>query len=204
MAEKKINPVVKMALELGPIVLFFVAYLKLKDRIFTIGGTEYEGFIIVTAGFIPLLVISTLILWRLTGHLSRMQIATLVLVVLFGGLSVWLNDDRFFKMKPTMIYVLFGGTLGFGILRGQSYLKYVMEEMMPLAHDGWMLLTRRLTVFFLGLALANEVVWRFSTTETWVYFKTFGLSAAVFLFFMTQGGLLQKYALSEDGAAEDA
>ena len=204
MAHKKINPILKMALELGPIVVFFIAYLKLKSQTFTIGGTEYEGFIVVTAGFIPLLILSTGVLWCLTGHLSKMQIATLVLVVVFGGLSVWLNDDRFFKMKPTMIYLLFGGTLGFGLLRGQSYLKYVMEEMMPLAHEGWMILTRRLAAFFLGLALANEVVWRTMTTESWVYFKTFGLSAAVFLFFMTQGGLLQKYALSDDGAAEDA
>ena len=204
MAHKKINPILKMALELGPIVVFFIAYLKLKSQTFTIGGTEYEGFIVVTAGFIPLLILSTGVLWCLTGHQSKMQIATLVLVVVFGGLSVWLNDDRFFKMKPTMIYLLFGGTLGFGLLRGQSYLKYVMEEMMPLAHEGWMILTRRLAAFFLGLALANEVVWRTMTTESWVYFKTFGLSAAVFLFFMTQGGLLQKYALSDDGAAEDA
>ncbi len=133
---KKINPLLKMGLELGPIVAFFVAYLRLRDKTFLIGGTEYEGFILVTAGFIPLMILSTTILWKLTGHLSKMQIATLVLVVIFGGLSVWLNDDRFFKMKPTMIYLLFGGALGIGLLRGQSYLRYVMEEMVPLTHGG--------------------------------------------------------------------
>lgn len=196
--KKKINPLLKMGLEMGPIIVFFVAYLKLREETFLIGGTEYAGFIVVTAGFIPLMILSTGILWKLTGHLSKMQVATLVLVVIFGGLSVWLNDDRFIKMKPTMIYLLFGGSLGIGLLRGQSYLKYVMEEMMPLKEEGWMLLTKRLTAFFLGLAVLNEIIWRTQTTDIWVYFKTFGLSAAVFAFFMTQGGLLQKYALEED------
>lgn len=198
MADKKINPILKMVLELGPIVAFFVAYLRLKDKTFAIGGTEYDGFILATAGFIPLMILSTGLLWRLTGKLSRMQIATLVLVVLFGGLSVWLNDDRFFKMKPTMIYLLFGGSLAVGLMRGQSYLKYVMEEMMPLEDEGWMLLTKRLAAFFLGLAVANELVWRLMTTETWVYFKTFGLSAAIFVFFMTQGSLFQKYGIEDE------
>ena len=194
----KINPLLKMGLELGPIVAFFVAYLKLRDETFLIGGTEYEGFILVTAGFVPLMILSTGILWRLTGHILKMQIATLVLVVIFGGLSVWLNDDRFFKMKPTMIYLLFGGALGIGLLRGQSYLRYVMEEMVPMTHEGWMILTKRLTAFFLGLAVLNEVIWRTQSTDTWVYFKTFGLTAAVFVFFMTQGGVLQKYATDEE------
>jgi intracellular septation protein len=199
MAEtKEINPFLKSALEFGPVLVFFIAYLKLKERTFTIGGTDYEGFIVVTAAFIPLLILSTGALWWLTGKLSRMQVATVILVVVFGGLSVWLNDDRFFKMKPTMIYLLFGGLLGFGLMRGQSYLKYVMEEMMPLEDAGWMILTRRMMFCFLGLALANEVIWRSLSTETWVYFKTFGLTAAVFVFFMAQGKLFQKYGLDKD------
>jgi len=195
---KDINPFLKTALELGPVVVFFIAYLRMKDRVFTIGGTEYDGFIVVTAAFIPLLIASTGFLWWLTGKLSRMQVATLVLVIVFGGLSVWLNDDRFFKMKPTMIYLLFGGILGFGLLRGQSYLRYVMEEMMPLEDRGWMILTRRLMLFFFGLAVLNELIWRTMTTETWVYFKTFGLTAAVFAFFMTQGRLFQTYGIDKD------
>lgn len=198
MAEKKINPVLKMVLEIGPIVAFFVAYLRMRDQTFTVGGTEYDGFILATAGFIPLLTLTTLILWKLTGKISKMQFATLVLVVVFGGLSVWLNDERFFKIKPTMIYLLFGGILGFGLLRGQSYLKVVMEEMMPLKEEGWMLLTKRLTYFFFGLAALNEIIWRTQTTDTWVYFKTFGLTAAVFAFFMTQGKIFQDYAIEED------
>lgn len=190
---KEINPFLRSALEYGPVLLFFLAYLRLKDRQFLIGGTEYDGFIVVTAAFIPLLVAATGLLWMLTGRISRMQVATVVLVVIFGGLSVWLNDDRFFKMKPTMIYLLFGGILAVGLMRGQSYLKYVMEEMVPLQDAGWLILTRRLMLCFFGLAVANEIVWRSFPTETWVYFKTFGLTTAVFVFFMSQGRLFQTY-----------
>ncbi len=197
--QKKINPMLKMALELGPIVLFFVAYTRLRDRTFDIGGQAYDGFIVATALFIPLIVVTTLILWKLTGHLSKMQIATVVLVVVFGGLSVWLNDDRFFKMKPTMIYTLFAGVLGFGLLRGKSYLRFVMEEMMPLEHEGWMILTRRLALFFAGLAVLNEVIWRTMSTDAWVNFKTFGLTIAIFAFFMAQGKVIQTYSIPQDG-----
>ena len=193
MAKTKINPMLKVALEMGPIVAFFIGYLKLKDSSFLIAGTEYQGFIVVTAAFIPLMVLSSAILWKLTGHLSKMQVVTLVLVIVMGSLSVWLNDDRFFKMKPTMIYLLFGGVLGFGLLRGKSYLKVVMEEVLPMRQEGWMLLTKRLCLFFLGLALLNEAIWRTQSTENWVYFKTFGLTAGVFVFFISQSGLFQKY-----------
>ena len=199
---KKLHPGVKLGLELGPIALFFAGYVYLKDRVFSIGGTEYDGFIVVTALFIPLMVLTTGILWWLTGKLSKMQIATVVLVVLFGGLSVWLNDERFFKMKPTMIYLLFGGILGFGLLRGQSYLRVVMEEALPMQDEGWMILTRRLCAFFFGLAVLNEAIWRTMSTEAWVNFKTFGLTAALFLFFMTQGGVLSRYGIEKDRDGE--
>ncbi|WP_297340032.1 inner membrane-spanning protein YciB [Pseudophaeobacter sp.] len=197
-AAKKINPTLKMVLELGPVVLFFIGYIKLREEVFLIAGQEYKGFIIITAAFIPLMVLSTLALWKLTGHLSKMQLATLVLVVFMGGLSVWLNDERFFKMKPTLIYLLFGGALGIGLLRGQSYLKLVMEELMPLEHEGWMILTRRICLFFLALAVANEVIWRSFSTDTWVYFKTFGLPVAMFAFFMFQGHVFQKHGIPDE------
>ncbi|WP_186766543.1 inner membrane-spanning protein YciB [Puniceibacterium confluentis] len=197
MPERKINPTLKTALELGPVLLFFVAYLWLKDETFNIAGTAYAGFIIVTAGFIPVIIASTAALWALTGKLGRMQVVTVVLITVFGGLSVWLNDDRFFKMKPTLIYLLFGGILGVGLLKGESYLKFVMEGLMPLEQAGWMLLTKRVCALFLGLALANEVIWRSMSTETWVYFKTFGLTAAIFVFFFTQGGLFKRYGIEK-------
>ncbi len=197
---KKVNPFVKLALELGPIVVFFIAYGRMKDQTFTYNGTDYNGFIVVTALFVPLLAITTFILYRLSGKISVMQIMTLLIVVVFGGLSVWFNDERFFKMKPTMIYLLFAGMLGFGLMRGQSYLQLVMDEAMPLKHEGWMILTKRITLFFLALAVTNEVVWRTMSTDAWVNFKVFGLTAAVFVFFMTQGKLMQKYAIEEDEA----
>ncbi len=199
MAEKRpINPILKLALELGPVVVFFIAYFRLKDQVFTIGGTDYAGFIMVTAAFIPLMVVSTGLMWWLTGHLSKMQVFTVVLVVIFGGLTVWLNDPKFIKMKPTILYVAFGGTLGFGLLRGKSYLRIVLEGAMPLEHAGWMILTRRLTLFFFALAITNELVWRLMSEAAWVNFKTFGLTAAIFVFFMTQSKLMKDYGIEED------
>ncbi|PKQ12120.1 MAG: intracellular septation protein A [Alphaproteobacteria bacterium HGW-Alphaproteobacteria-1] len=192
----------KPALEFGPILGFFAAYLWLKDRTFEIAGTEYAGFIVVTAGFIPVFLLAMGLLWRLTGHLSRMQVVTAALIVVFGGMSVWFNDPRFFKMKPTLIYLLFGGVLGVGLLRGQSWLQSVMEGVMPLTDRGWMILTRRLMLFFFGLAVLNEAIWRTQSEEIWVYFKTFGLTAAIFVFFMTQGRLFRDHA-SPDDAAKD-
>jgi len=201
MAEKSINPMMKTALELGPVVLFFIGYLRVKDRVFTIGGNDYEGFIVVTAAFIPLLLLSTGILWMLTGKLSRMQIVTAVLVVVFGGLSVWFNDERFFKMKPTIIYLLFAAILGFGLLRGKSYLASVMDGMMPLKNEGWMILTKRMALFFFGLAVLNELIWRNLSTDIWVNFKTFGLTLAIFAFFMAQTRLFSTY--SDETPEED-
>jgi len=203
MAGRQINGALKTALELGPLIAFFVAYLWLKNRVFVLGGIEYDGFVVVTAGFIPVFLISIALLWRLTGHLSRMQVVTAVLIVIFGGLSVWFNDPRFFKMKPTIIYLLFGGVLGLGLLQGRSYLQAVMGELMPLDHAGWMILTRRLTFFFLTLAALNELVWRTQGEEAWVYFKTFGLTAAIFLFFITQGKLFRDHALENDDETSD-
>lgn len=197
MSDKSPSTALKTGLELGPILGFFVAYLWLKDRVFTIGGTEYDGFVVVTAGFIPVFLLSMALLWKLTGHLSKMQIVTAVLIVVFGGLSVWFNDPKFFKMKPTLIYLIFAGVLGFGLLRGRSYLQSLMDAMLPLTDAGWMILTRRLALFFFGLAVLNELVWRTQTEEMWVYFKTFGLTAAIFLFFMTQGKLFSEHSSEE-------
>ncbi|WP_290690887.1 MULTISPECIES: inner membrane-spanning protein YciB [unclassified Haematobacter] len=202
MAVRKINPWLKLALELGPVLLFFVGYMRIKDQSFVIGGTSYDGFILMTAAFIPVMIVCTAILWALTGHLSRMQVLTLVLVTVFGGLSVWLNDERFFKMKLTIIYLLFAGVLGVGLLQGKSYLRFLMDEVVPMREEGWMILTRRVFVFFLLIAVANEVIWRTLSTEVWVNFKTFGLTLAVFAFFITQGKLFERYAVREEEPGE--
>jgi len=184
----------KLALDIGPVLAFFAGYLALRDRSFPVAGQEYDGFILVTAAFVPLILLTTWLTKRLTGRLSKMQIVTAVLVVVFGGLTVALNDERFFKMKPTVIYLLFAGALGVGLLRGRSYLQLVMDEALPLTPVGWMILTRRIALFFLGLAIANEAIWRTMSTDAWVNFKTFGLTFALFAFFMAQGGLLRRHA----------
>lgn len=196
--KKKISSGVKTALELGPVLAFFVAYLWTQDDIYTVNGVEYGGFIVVTALFIPLMLACTGTLWWLTGKLSRMQVMTLVLVVVMGGLSVWLNDERFLKMKPTIVYGAFTLILGIGLLRGQSYLKVVMGDMLPMAKEGWMKLTRRVTVFFALMAASNEIVWRTQTTEFWVYFETFAMPVAFFAFFMAQSALFVDYATIGD------
>lgn len=198
----KIRPWVKMGLELGPIILFFLVFGRLKDKTFTILGTEYSGFIVTTALFVGLIILTSSILWKLEGHLSKMQIVTLVIVIVMGGLSIWLNEERFIKMKPTLIYAVFAGALLFGLLRGQSYLRMMMEEGLPMRPEGWMKLTWRFALFFLALALANELVWRNVSTETWVTFKTFALTLAPMAFIMAQYGLIQRYALPEDETAK--
>lgn len=198
MTPRKINPYVKLALELGPIVLFFAGFRFLKDGTYHILGRDYSGFILMTAIFVGVIVLCSAILWKLTGHLSKMQLMTLVLVLVMGSLSVYLNDERFIKMKPTLLYLAFGSVLGVGLLRGQSYLKLVMEEALPLQPEGWMILTRRLCAFFFGLAIANEVIWRFFSTEIWVDFKTFGLTAALFLFFMAQSKVIERYSVEAE------
>ena len=193
MKKRDVNPVLKFLLELGPLVIFFIIYGRIKDKVFSIFGVDYQGFIIATGVFIPILLLSILVLWILSGKIAKMQIITALLVVIFGGLTIWFNDDRFFKMKPTIIYLLFGGILSFGLLRKKSYLEYVMEDMLPLESIGWVILTKRVAIFFLSLALLNELIWRNMSTDSWVNFKTFGLTGAVFIFFVAQNGLIQKY-----------
>lgn len=194
MSDKTIQPWVKTTLEMGPVILFFIFYSKLKNNEYVLLGETYEGFIVATALFIPVLLIATAILYFLTGKLSKMQVFTAVLVVVFGGLGIWFNDEKFFKMKPTIIYLLFGGILGFGLFKGQSYLQIVMDGALPMSNDGWMILTKRFMLFFFGLAIANEVIWRSLSTDIWVNFKTFGLPLAMFVFFITQAKVISKYS----------
>ncbi|MEM6407038.1 MAG: inner membrane-spanning protein YciB [Pseudomonadota bacterium] len=192
--EKQISQGLKLALDLGPVLLFFAAYTRLKDEVYTIGGTDYDGFIVVTAAFVPVLLASIAILWKLTGKISRMQVMTAILVIFFGGLTVWFNDEKFFKIKTTIVYGFFATILGIGLLLKKSWLEYIMDDFLPLTNEGWMIFTKRLTAAFAALAVANEVVWRTMSTDTWVKIETFGFPLALFVFFMSQSWLFQKYA----------
>jgi intracellular septation protein len=204
MQARKVNPFVKLALELGPVIGFFIAFGRMKDNTYTLFGNSYSGFITVTAGFVVVMVLATGLLWWLSGKLSKMQLVSLGLVVVMGGLSVYLNSELFIKMKPTLLYLFFAAVLGAGLLRGKSLLRDVMDEALPLLPEGWMILTRRLALFFAALAVANEVVWRLMSTQAWVNFKTFGLTLAMFAFFAAQSKMLEKYSSAPPQPPQDS
>ena len=191
--KKEINPFLKQVLELGPPLAFFFIYLRLRDDSFLIGDIEYSGFIIATLIFVPLMLAAMGILWYLTGKLSRIQIFPAIMVIFFGGLTAWFNDERFFKMKTTLVYGFFSIMLGIGLLQGKSYLAYILDEMLPMRHEGWMILTRRLCGCFAVLAIANEFVWRTMSTDLWVKIETFAFPIALMAFLMLQFNLLQNY-----------
>lgn len=194
LAEKKqINPVVKQVLELGPPLAFFGLYLWLKEDTFTFAGTEYSGFIVATVLFVPILLVAMGILWALTRELSRMQVFTAIMVIFFGALTAWFNDERFFKMKTSLVYGFFALLLGIGLMRGKSYLAYVLSDAIDMQHEGWMILTRRLALGFLALAVANEIIWRTMSTDLWVKIETFGFPIALFVFIWSQFALLHPY-----------
>jgi len=195
MAERKINPILKQVLELGPTLVFFLVYMRIKDQSFSFGGTEYSGFIVAALVMVPLLLVAMATLWLLTGTISRMQVFVAVMVIFFGGLTAWFNDERFFKMKTTIVYGIFALILWAGLLRGRSLLQWVMAEALPMKPEGWMILTRRLMLMFAALAVANEVIWRTQSTELWVKLETFAMPAALFLFLMLQFMLLQRFMI---------
>ncbi|MFQ6553226.1 inner membrane-spanning protein YciB [Aestuariibius insulae] len=198
MAKRDVNPFVKQVLELGPTVAFFILYMRIRDENFAFGGVDYSGFIVATLASVPILLVAMGVLWYLTGELSRMQIFTAFMVIFFGGLTAWFNDERFFKMKTSIVYGCLATILGIGLLRGKSPLAWVMGEMLAMSEEGWMILTRRLAVFFVVLAAANEFVWRTMSEETWVKIETFGFPAALFVFIWLQIVSLQKYMPEEE------
>lgn len=195
MSEQKLGPWVKQALELGPTLVFFVVYMRIKDDSFVLAGTTYSGFIVAALVLIPLLLVSIATLWWLTGSLSRLQIFTAFMVLFFGGLTAWFNDETFFKMKTTIVWGSFALILGLGLLRGKSLLEWVMGDSMPMKPEGWMILTRRMTLMFAAMAVANEVIWRTQTTELWVKLETFALPGALMVFLFVQVMMLQKFLI---------
>jgi intracellular septation protein len=198
MSEKQINPILKQVLELGPTLVFFLIYLRIKENTYTVAGTEYSGFIVATLIFVPILLFAMGILWALTKKLSRMQVFTAFMVIFFGGLTAYFNDERFFKMKTTIVYGVFVAILGIGLLRGRSYLEWVMGEFLPMQREGWMILTRRVTAMFFVLAIANEFVWRTMSTEAWVKIETFAFPIALFLFLWAQIVALQRFLIEPE------
>lgn len=195
---------IKPALEFAPIIIFFVAYrFAPVEADATDTERQLAQVLFATAVFIPVILASLAASWVLLKSLPKMAILTAVVVVVFGGLTLWLRDDTFIKMKPTVIYLTFAAILGFGLMRGQSYLAYMLESALPLSHEGWMIFTKRFALMFVGLAVANEAVWRLSDTDTWVSFKTFGLPVLMMAFMLAQGKLFSQH-LVEPEKSEDS
>ncbi|MCB1391036.1 MAG: septation protein IspZ [Rhodobacteraceae bacterium] len=191
------SALIKQLLEFGPLLVFLGVYLWMRDATVTVGGRDYAGFVIAVVVFVPLQLASTVAMRLLTGHLSRMQLTTLVMVLILGLATVLLNDERVFKMKSTFIFGLFGILLFIGLWRGQSWLAFVLDQALPLDREGWMILTRRMAWFFLVFAAMNEVVWRNFSTDTYVLWDTFGQMAVMFVFLIGNYRLIEKHWTGE-------
>lgn len=198
MSEREISPWLKQSLEFGPVLAFFVAFFLLKAESYPLFGQMVQPFTFITFWFVILMVVSMGILRVLTGHLSRMQIMTLGLVVVMGGLTVWLDDERFLKLKPTLLYAAFSAILAFGLRQGKSYLASLLGDILPMEHEGWMILTRRFAWFFLALAVANTLIAITLSSAIWVSVKTFGLPLAMVVFMGLQYKLVEKFGLMDD------
>jgi len=203
--KKQLNPLLKLALDIGPLLLFFLA--NSRPALFLpfispflpawIAG-EKAGIFVATAVFMVAILVALVVSYVLTRHLPMMAIVTAVVVVVFGGLTLVLHDETFIKMKPTIIYVLFGGILLGGLMFGKPLLAIVFDSVFDLTAEGWKKLTLRWAIFFLALAVLNEAVWRTQTTDFWVSFKVFGVVPLTFVFAALQYPLLQKYATAKD------
>ena len=189
MKKKKppINPFLKLVLDIGPLVLFFTANARF-------------GIYAATAAFMAAVLIALAVAYVKTKRLEIMPLVTAVIVVIFGGLTLVLHDATFIKLKPTIIYLLFGGTLVGGLIFGKSFLGILFDSVFDLTEEGWRKLTWRWAFFFFALAVLNEIVWRNFSTDIWVSFKLFGVVPLTFLFGAAQYPLLQRYAANPEAS----
>ena len=187
--KRQLNPIVKIALDLGPLVLFFFANSRF-------------GIFTATATFMVAVLAALAASYVLTRRLPIMPVVTAIIVLIFGGLTLFLHNDTFIKIKPTIIYALFGAVLLGGLLFGKTLLGVVFDSLFHLTEEGWRKLTVRWALFFFVLAVLNEIVWRNTSTNVWVDFKVFGVMPLTLLFGALQYPLLQKYAAAPATAEE--
>jgi len=181
--KKKLNPTLKLVLDIGPLILFFVVNAK-------------AGIFAATAAFMAAVVVALVVSYVLIRRFPVMTVVSAVIVMVFGGLTIFLHDDTFIKMKPTLIYLLFAGVLGGGLLLRKPLLSIVFDSVFHLTDEGWRKLTIRWAVFFLVMAVLNEIVWRTQSTDFWVSFKLFGFVPLTFLFAIAQLPLMKKHDAS--------
>ena len=188
MTEKqKLNPILKLVLDIGPLVLFFAANARF-------------GIFTATAVFMAAVLLALGVAYVKLRRVEIMPLVTAIIVLIFGGLTLILHNAEFIKLKPTIIYVLFGGTLVGGLLFGKSFLGLLFDSVFDLTEEGWRKLTWRWALFFFLLAILNEIVWRNFSTDVWVSFKVFGVVPLTFLFGAAQYPLLQRYAAEPEVA----
>ena len=188
----------KMALELGPLVVFFLVNAKGEDMLAAWPALgqwfNNQAILFATAVFMVAMVISLALSWLLLRKIAVMPLVTGVVVLVFGGLTLYFQDATFIKMKPTITNTLFGVTLLGGLVFGQSLLKYVFGEVYKLEPKGWHILTLRWGLFFIFLAVLNEVVWRTPSTDFWVAFKVWATMPITIVFAALQLPILTRYA----------
>ena len=193
----KERPISKLILEMGPLIIFFVCYYNApipENLINDLDEANLFKIIFATKIFVPAILVALFIGWFQTKKIAKMPLITAILVVVFGGLTIWLNNPIFIKMKPTLIYLIFSAILGYGLLKKKSYLKMLMGSAIPMNEEGWLILSKRFVGFFVLLAFTNEIIWRFFSQDFWVNFKTFGLPILLIFFMALQFNLLNKYS----------
>ncbi|AXS42265.1 septation protein A [Breoghania sp. L-A4] len=202
---EEINPLLKLALELGPLAVFFFANARGESlaKLFPALGDLGGPLFVATAAFMVAITISLVVSYVLTRRLPVMPVVTGVVVLVFGGLTLYLHDELFIKLKPTIVNALFGAVLLGGLLFGKSLLGYVFDSVFKLDAEGWRKLTLRWGLFFFFLAVLNEVVWRSFSTDFWVSFKVFGMMPITFLFTLSQLPLISKHSLVPLGEKRD-